>query len=1020
MKVYFIRWLFKSSVLYYLLITYPLSAQIVPDATLPVNSRVTSSGDTSIIEKGTQAGSNLFHSFNEFSIPTGGKAVFNNALDVQNIFSRVTGGKVSNIDGLIKANGRANLFFLNPNGIIFGSNARLEIGGSFFGTSANSINFADGFHFGATNPQTTLLTISVPVGLQFGSNAGKIVNSSTATGSSGVVGLQVQTGKIGLVGEEVVIPGGHLTASDGIELGSVGANNTISLTPTNSSWLLGYQGISDFGDIRLSDGATIAVAGDGKASIAINAKNIDIFGESNLQAGITASEFLDTKAGDITLNASGIVSINNSTITNQVFGRGNGGNININTRSLFFKDNAQLSTTSFGQGNAGNITINALDTVSLNGLGNNGKTEIAANLEGLGNGGKITVNAPRVDLLNGATIVAHTLGQGNAGDVEITATDSIVIDGVGDGVGESQLGSGVGSQVFANAVGNGGAIALNAPIVSISGGGTVVAHTLGQGDAGNIEITAANAILIDGADSGVGSVVYGDAIGKGGVITLNAPKISVSGGAIVSAHTFGQGNAGSIEINAKQVFLDGLATNQESSGLGSAAFGTARGNAGQIVINTDSLDVTDSAALLVATRGQGDAGSITINALGTVNFDGVGSNGRSSNAFSTVEQGSTGNGGEINITANHLSISNGAVIGGTTRARGNGGNINIKVNFLELLNGGQILTTSRAGGNAGNIKVNASDKIAISGSDLSFPERIARIGRPTVRNQGAASGLYADTDTNSTGKGGDINIMTRSLFLSNGGQINASTLGQGNSGDVTILTDSLRLDNGAIAANSISGQGGNINLTLSDSSEDVGANTSMMILRNNSTISTRAGTEQSGGGNGGNININTSILTVSENSSINANAFQGRGGEIQITSQALFRSPDSGITASSQLGINGRVRINTLDIEPSQGVVELPTEIIDLEGLIANSCIERRPVQKGSFVITGSGGLPTLPEDPANSLFMTYTIPDQEAPDARSDARKTITNSSNSIPTVEAAGIYRLASGQIFLGRECP
>ena len=957
MKAYFIRSLFKSSVLYYLLASAPTAAQIVPDTTLPVNSSVTSSGDTSVIEKGTQAGSNLFHSFNQFSIPTGGKAVFNNTLDVQNIFSRVTGGEISHIDGLIKANGGANLFLLNPNGIIFGSNAQLEIGGSFFGTSANSINFADGFQFGATNPQTTLLTISVPVGLQFGSNVGKIVNSSRATGSSGVVGLQVQTGKtLGLVGGEVALPGGHLTAYSGtIELGSVAPNNTVSLTSTNLDWLLGYQGISDFRDIRLTDAATLAVGGDARGSIAINAKNIDILSESNLQAGINSvSEFLGTKAGDIALNASGIVSIDNSTITNQVLGRGNGGNININARSLFFSDNAQLSTTNFGQGNAGNITINALDTLSLSGLGNNGETEIAANLEGAGNGGKISVNASRVSLLNGATIVAHTLGQGNAGSVEITASDQIVIDGIGD----NQLGSGVGSQVFSSAKGNGGAIAFN------------------------------------------------------------APSLSISGGAIVAAHTFGQGNAGSIEINANSVFLDGLASNGESSGLGSAVFESGQGNAGQIIINTDSLDVTDSASLFVASFGQGDAGSVTINAKGKVSFDGVGSNGRSSNAFSTVEQGATGNGKDINITANSLSVSNGAVIGASTAALGNGGNININVNSLELLNGGQILTTSRAGGNAGNITVNASDKIAISGSDLSFPERLNRIGRPTVRNQGAASGLYADTDPNSTGIGGDINVTTRSLFLSNGAQIDASSLGQGNPGDVTILTDSTQLDNGAIAANSISGQGGNINLTVSDSSVDVGANTSI-ILRNNSAISTRAGTEQSGGGNGGNININTPILTVSEDSSINANAFQGRGGEIQITSQAVFRSPDSGITASSQLGINGRVLINTLDIQPSQGVIELPTEIIDIQGLIANSCIERRPGQKGSFVITGAGGLPTLPEDPANSLFMTYTIPNQQTRGRRQETRKTITNSSNSYP-LEAAGIYKLASGQLFLGRECP
>lgn len=210
----------------------PARAQIVPDATLPNNSTVTSGGNTLTINGGTAAGGNLFHSFREFSVPAGNEAFFNNGAAIQNIFTRVTGKTRSNIDGTLRANGTANLFLLNPNGIIFGPSSRLNIGGSFIGTTAEKINFADGSSFSATETNATpLLTVSVPVGLQWGAQAERIVNQSVAVDASGkTVGLSVQPGKtLGLLGGDVTVRGYIAVPAGQISLGAVRENEIVSI-----------------------------------------------------------------------------------------------------------------------------------------------------------------------------------------------------------------------------------------------------------------------------------------------------------------------------------------------------------------------------------------------------------------------------------------------------------------------------------------------------------------------------------------------------------------------------------------------------------------------------------------------------------------------------------------------------------------------------------------------------------------------------------------------------------------------
>src|SRR4028118_2273373 len=208
---YLKKWLLTSSFLYAAYSANPTAAQIVPDATLPVNSIVTPDGNTNVIDGGTIADTNLFHSFESFSVPSGGTAFFNNALNIQNILTRVTGDSISDIDGLIRANGTANLFLLNPNGIIFGPNARLNIGGSFIGSTANGLNFADGSFFSATlAPTTPLLTISAPIGLQYGSGSGSVqVRGSTLEVNPGKT-LALAGGSVSVDGGQLVAPGGHV------------------------------------------------------------------------------------------------------------------------------------------------------------------------------------------------------------------------------------------------------------------------------------------------------------------------------------------------------------------------------------------------------------------------------------------------------------------------------------------------------------------------------------------------------------------------------------------------------------------------------------------------------------------------------------------------------------------------------------------------------------------------------------------------------------------------------------------
>ncbi|NEQ24249.1 MAG: filamentous hemagglutinin N-terminal domain-containing protein, partial [Microcoleus sp. SIO2G3] len=352
-------WLVGSFSLFWLATTSPTPAQIVEDITLPNPSIVTPNGSTSVITGGTQAGSNLFHSFGEFSVPTGEVVSFQQIDQaVENIISRVTGLSASTIDGLIEVLqpsgtvSSANFFLINPNGIIFGSNASLNIGGSFLASTASSLNFADGTQFSATAPQATpLLTVSVPIGLQFGGTQGNILNQSQARNPIGIpVGLRVRPDKtLALVGGNVSLDGGYLRTPGGrVELGGVAGAGVVGLNVDGDSLSLSFPDDIARADISLSNEAFVDVTGEGGGNVQVSGRRVTLTEGSAIQAYTLGS----IPGGTLSINASESVELSGTTadgnFASGLFSfsdfeaTGAGSNIAIETGRLIVQDGAQI------------------------------------------------------------------------------------------------------------------------------------------------------------------------------------------------------------------------------------------------------------------------------------------------------------------------------------------------------------------------------------------------------------------------------------------------------------------------------------------------------------------------------------------------------------------------------------------------------------------------------------------------------------------------------------------------------
>lgn len=493
--------------------------------------------ETYLVTGGTrpQNGPNLFHSFLEFNVLEKRGAYFDNPAGVTNILSRVTGSDPSDILGTLGVSGGdANLFLINPMGIIFGPKASLDVNSSFVATTANAIQFGNQGSFSASAPNTLPVLTVNPSALLFNQiAAGSITNYSRApagqrldplaqSGVRDLYGLRVPDGQsLLLVGGNVSLDGGGVNALGGqIELGSVAGAGTVGLDVDGKNLRLSFPDSVARADVSLVNGAEVNTSGEGGGDIYVQGRRVLV----NSGSQISAATFGKGRAGNLRVSASesveltGFIPLGN--LSTATFGDGDAGDLTITTGKLIVRDGAQVFTFTAGKGSGGQLTVTASESLELIGTSQDGFTSgLFSTAVATGAAGDIAITTKKLIVRDGAVIATQSAGansgtfipaEGTGGDLTVIAADSV--------------------QLFSTSPSG------------VNGGLTT--GTSGTAPAGNLTITTGSLLVRDGTQVSVGS----ESTGSAGTLTVVAPFILLDNQGTLTATT-NSGEGGNITIN---------------------------------------------------------------------------------------------------------------------------------------------------------------------------------------------------------------------------------------------------------------------------------------------------------------------------------------------------------------------------------------------------------------------------------------------------------------------------------------
>lgn len=1023
----------------------PLSADITLDGSLGPAGPLPGPDFVIPHTVGTRSGGNLFHSFGTFNIGAAESAEFTGPSGISHVLSRVTGGEPSQIDGLLRSSiPDAEVYFINPNGVLFGPGAAVDVPGSFHTSTADYVRLADDTRFMAQpSAQEPLLTSAPPEAFGFlgHTTPGAIDFEAREVAAAGGATLSLIGGDIRIANDS------SLVAADGqIDLIATDSPADIVIGRPDA---LAADSLG--GEILIAPFGNIDVSGAGNGRIHIRAGRLqadsglilaDTFGpgagglidiqasEVELRNGtlVSTSTFSEGTGGHTRIRADRLVANGSNlelfgptSIAAESFGSGDAGRAELIASEIAIEDGAVITASAYAGGRGGDISVRA-DELTLRGEdADTGPSMIAVQTfpGSSGDAGQLVIEVENLILSDGAELRTRSEGTGRSGDIGLQVGEQIQLAG--------NAASGKPSVITTATRGPGraGDVDIVARDLLILDGNLISAGTNGPGRGGNITVNVSGSVVLRGENrlgdslSRLAVETTRDESGDAGVLTIRSPEVRIEEGAIIAARSFGPGNGGRVDILSDRVTLSGNNSNEFGSLIAASTFAEGRG--ADVSIVAGDLTLLDGAQVQMFAVDSGAGGTLAVEVSGRLLIAGADPSGFDEGVSAFFSQAfGDGDAGDISVRAEELLIRGGGGIFADTFAAGQAGNIDIEVGERLQISGvspvgrgGDIESASigaatENAGNGGNIRVHSPSITLLDGAeinsatftsgragDIDVTADVIRISGRDAIDDGVASAIAADTDGD--GRGGDIRIVTGRLLLQDEGLVSTRAIGRGDAGDIEVqASDRIELDGGNISTLSEQADGGNLEL-----------NVTWLLLVRNGAITTSVGTGQ---GNGGNLSIDPEFVIL-DSGRILANAFGGAGGNIRIVADQFIASPDSLVEAVAKAsdGIDGIVVIDSPDQDLSGDLSPLTVVFTDGSGLLLAPCAQRTDVGRIQLGVTPYDVLPDSPEAMRAALPTRFGDGAPPTPEPDSQFRSS-TRGSDSVTSQATAATRRAAA----------